>query len=109
MNNTKTSIVEQLPFGLYVWEMPDGKWVGDDDGNFMNISSAKGDRANIEKLRDAARSYGIFEGKPVFLSGNTRVTDEEYSEQRDRLRQGYIPDRWDLGNMIDEAKNARKH
>ena len=21
--------------GVYVWEMPDGRWIGDDDGNFL--------------------------------------------------------------------------
>ncbi len=34
--------VEETTLGIYVWEMPDGRWIGDDDGNFLSITSKKG-------------------------------------------------------------------
>lgn len=96
--NTKKAptVIEEAPYGLYVWEMPDGRWVGDDEGNFLNISSMKGNQKRIAELTAAARSYGITEGKPVFLSGHRQIDDEEYETQRQRLMFGLIPDEHDI-------------
>lgn len=102
----RTSVVDDIPFGLYVWEMPDGRIVGDDEGNWMNIPAQKGDRKRIAQITEAARYYGITEGKPKFLSGNTRVTDEEREEQELRMKWGLVPDKNDLGNAIDELKHG---
>jgi hypothetical protein len=33
-----------------------------------------------------------------------KVSDEEYSEQIDRMAQGYIPSETDLGALIDAKK-----
>jgi len=38
--NTKI-LQEESTLGIYVWEMPDGRWIGDDDGNFLSITSKK--------------------------------------------------------------------
>ncbi len=103
----KTRVVEETNIGLYVWEMPNGQWVGDEDGNFMNIPSRKGDCRKIDMLTAAARAHGIVTGGPKFLSGERRATDEEYEEQRERLDQGLIPDKYDLGNLIEEYKRGR--
>jgi hypothetical protein len=40
----KQQIIEESPLGIYVWEMPDGRWIGDDDGNFLSVTSKKGNR-----------------------------------------------------------------
>jgi hypothetical protein len=107
MSTPKIQVVEETPFGLYVWEMPDGRWVGDDEGNFMNIPAKKGDIRRIEQLRDAAKAHGVTEGWPVFLSGKRRLTDEQYEEQRQRLLFGLTPDPEDNFAQLDELKYGR--
>ncbi len=39
--NTKI-LQEESTLGIYVWEMPDGRWIGDEDGNYLSITSKKG-------------------------------------------------------------------
>lgn len=99
--------VDDIPYGIYVWKMPDGRIVGDDDGNWMNIVAKKGDQKRIAQLREAARYYGITEGGPYFMSGNRRVTDEEYEEQRMRMEWGLVPDPQDIGSDLDDLKHGR--
>lgn len=99
--------VEETDIGIYVWEMPDGRWVGDDEGHFMLIQSRKGDRKRINQLADAARAHGIEEGGPVFVSGKRPVTDEQYEEQRQRMMFGLTPDPEDSFAQLDELKYGR--
>lgn len=103
----RPKVIEELPFGVYVWEMPNGQWVGDGEGNFLNIPAMKNDPKRIERLRQTVRGYGIEEGKPVFLAGHRQVTDEEYEEQRQRLKWGLIPDELDLPAFIEDEKHGR--
>lgn len=107
MTTPRIRTVEETDIGLYVWEMPDGRWVGDDEGHFMNIPAKKGDIRRIEQLRDAAKGYGVTEGRPVFLSGKRRVSDEQYEEQRQRLLFGLTPDPEDNFAQLDELKYGR--
>lgn len=103
----RTSVVEETNIGIYVWEMPDGRWVGDEDGNFMLIRAKKGDLKRISQIKDAAKSYGITEGRPVFLAGHRPVSEEEYQEQRARLHLGLVPDPEDVYSQIDDLRNAK--
>ena len=98
---------EESTLGVYVWEMPDGRWIGDDDGNFLSITSKKGNRSRIDALAREVRSYGIYEGGPKFLSARRKINDEEYAEQEQRLRWGLVPDPLDIGNYKDEMKSLR--
>ena len=102
-----TKIVEETTLGIYVWEMPDGRWIGDDDGNFLSITSIKGNRSRIDALAREVRSFGIYEGGPKFLSARRKITDEEFAEQESRLKWGLVPDPLDIGNYKDEMKNLR--
>lgn len=108
MNKTKITEVEETDYGLYLWEMPDGALVSDDEKNFLNIPAKKGDQKKIKDLTDAVRSFGIQEGRPVFLAGNRRVTDEEYEYQKQRMEWGLIPDELDYGAARDELMNKQK-
>lgn len=94
--------------GLYVWQMPNGQYVGDDDGNIMHIPSEIGDIRKMGALRDAARYYGITEGRPVFLPGERAISDAEYEDQVARAKAGLLPDPYDVGALRDElrARNA---
>jgi len=47
----------ETTLGIYVWEMPDGRWIGDDDGNFLSITAKEGNRERMNLLADAVRSY----------------------------------------------------
>ena len=108
IGNANTTILqEESTLGIYVWEMPDGRWIGDDDGNFLSITSKKGNKSRIDALAREVRSYGIYEGGPKFLSDRRKITDEEFAEQEQRLRGGLVPDPLDIGNYKDEIKNLR--
>ena len=96
------TVIEEVDYGLYVWEMPDGTVVGDDQGNFLNVAAFKGDSVKMNMLVNEVRSFGITEGRPRWLSGHRRVTDEEYEEQQQRLRWGLVPDVWDAPAMEEE-------
>lgn len=100
-------VAEDTTLGIYVWEMPDGRWIGDDDGNFLSITSMKGNRSRIDALAREVRSYGIYEGQPKFLSGRRKIDDEEFEYQKQRLEWGLVPDPLDIGNYKDEVKKAR--
>ena len=98
---------EESILGIYVWEMPDGRWIGDDDGNFLSITSKRGNRERIEALSKAVRSYGIYEGQPKFLSGRRKIDDEEYELQQQRLKWGLTPDPLDIGVYKEEMAKGR--
>jgi hypothetical protein len=95
------SVVEETRLGIYVWEMPDGRWIGDDDGNFLSITSTKGNKSKIEALAEVVRSYGISDGQPKFLSGRRKINDEEFEYQKQRLNWGLTPDPLDIGVYKD--------
>ena len=101
------TVKEETRLGIYVWEMPDGRWIGDDEGNYLSITSMKGNKARIDLLADAVRGHGIYEGKPLFLEGRRKIDDEEFAYQKQRLEWGLIPDPLDIGNYKDEMKKAQ--
>jgi hypothetical protein len=90
--------------GVYVWQKANGKFFTDDDNNVLNIPARKGDQSKIDELTKAAAYYGQPDGKAVFFEGTARITDEEYSVQKDRMAQGYIPSENDLGALIAAKK-----
>ena len=92
-----TVIGKNYDWGIYVWKKANGKWFTDGNGNILNIPSYRGDISQLAKLRAAAAHYGQGDGEPVFFAGLNRVTDEEYSEQVDRMMQGMLPNLNDLG------------
>jgi len=105
INNTKYKVLdEESTLGIYVWEMPDGRWIGDDDGNFLSVTSKKNNRSLMDALAREVRSFGIHEGKPKFLSARRKIDDEEFEYQKQRLNWGLIPDPMDIGNYKDEMK-----
>ena len=108
MNNIRRQVIEESPLGIYVWEMPDGRWIGDDDGNFLSVTAKKGNRSLIDALAREVRSCGIYEGGPKFLSARRKINDEEFAEQKQRLEWGLVPDPFDIGNYKDEIKKLGK-
>jgi len=110
IGKTKVSVVEE-PFsnyGIYVWQLPNGKIFCDDEGNALSIDSMKGDESRIELLRNEAAWNGQPVGRPLFFANVRKVSDEEYSEQLDRMTQGLIPSETDLGAFIAAKKTLEQ-
>lgn len=96
-SNKKSFVASKYDqIGIYVWQMADGKYVMDENRNVLSIASRFGDVSRISKLAAAARQCGLNEGKPAFLPGFRKVTDEEYENQVDRMNNGLIPDEYDI-------------
>ena len=118
MSNTKKAKVGQskatfIPkgydWGLYFWRLPDGHLFHDGQGNLLNIPSMKHDLGKIAEIRKAASHYGKPEGEPWFYAGIKRATDEEYSEQVDRMKSGLIPNLSDMGSVHDAQQSLLKY
>ncbi len=107
MKNLKTSVVEETTLGVFVWEMPDGRWVGDDQGNYLSIQGFKGDKTRVSVLTEVVKGYGIHTGRARFLAGQRKINDEEYQEQVQRLNWGLTPDPLDIGEYKESLKNLR--
>lgn len=99
VKNVRRKVIEKkYNWGLYVYKKSTGKWFTDGEGNVLNIPSARGDISKIAELKNAAKHYGDpGDGEAVFVPGLTRISDEEYTEQVDRLKNGLIPSMNDLG------------
>ncbi len=104
---SRSKIIEKhYDWGLYVYKKANGKWFTDGNGSVLNIESMKGDILQISKLKDAAKYYGDEgDGTCVFVPGLTRISEEEYSEQKQRLAEGLIPSMNDLG-AVQAAKDT---
>jgi len=107
MGKMKITPIDEVNWGLYAWQMPDGSLVMDEEGGYLSISSLKGDIRQIKKLKDAAKHYGLEGGKPIFFAGHRAVTDEELAEQKQRLEMGLVPDTQDMPAMMDYVKEMR--
>ena len=106
IGETKVTLIDKnYDWGIYVWKKSNGKWFTDGNGNILNIPSMKGDLARIAELKQAAAYYGEPDGEAYFFAGMGRVTDEEYSEQVDRMKAGLIPNLNDLG-AVQAAKDT---
>ncbi len=99
VGNVRRQVIDKhYDWGLYVYKKSNGKWFTDGDGSVLNIPAMKGDIAKITELKNAAKHYGDEgDGEAVFVPGLTRVSEAEYSEQKQRLREGLIPSMNDLG------------
>lgn len=105
MKTTNREAIEEVPWGMYVWQLPDGNILADEDGNVMNVFCIKGNLKAQQNITEAAHHYGFPDGKVVWLPGKRRVTDEELAEQQMREKWGLIPDPYDIGALRDELRH----
>jgi hypothetical protein len=97
-NVRKKVIDKNYDWGLYVYKKSTGKWFTDGEGNVLNIESMRNDFSKIAELKSAAIHYGDpGDGEAIFVPGLTRISEEEHSEQLDRMVNGLIPSKNDLG------------
>lgn len=104
MKTTGKKFIDEVDYGVYVWEMPDKRIVGDDAGHFLSIAGMKDDLEKMNVLRKAVAEFGITEGEPRFLSGHRKVSDEEYEEQKSRFDEGLVPDEFDVPALAEDLK-----
>jgi hypothetical protein len=111
VRNVRRQVIEKkYNWGLYVYKKSNGSWFTDGDGNVLNIESMRGDLSKITELKNAAKYYGDEgDGEAVFVPGLTRITDEEHSVQKDRMRQGLIPSMNDLGAWYAAQQTQDKY
>ena len=107
MTNKKprTRVVDHTIYGIYVWQLPDGRYLDDGDNRQLSISAVRGDIKRMNQIKAAAAANGYADGTPVFLSGHRKITDSEYDEQMARHMSGLIADPYDIGAILDEMKS----
>jgi hypothetical protein len=108
MKKSNITQIEEVSYGLYLWQMPDGSLVMDDDGNYMNIAAIKGDVKRINELKRFAKEFDLEEGQPVWFSAHRQVTEDEYEEQKQRMEWGLIPDELDVPAIKEDLDNQKK-
>lgn len=110
VGDTKVQVIEEKfsNFGTYVWYKANGKPFTDGSGSVLSIEGMKDDKGRIKQLSDAAAYYGEAEGRAMFFPNTRKISDEQYSEQIDRLKQGYIPSENDLGALIAAKKTQEE-
>ena len=110
IGKSKIKVIDKnYDWGIYVWKKQNGKWFTDGQGNILNIPSMKGDISKISELKKAAAYYGEPEGEAIFFPGLNRVSDEEYEEQRQRMREGLIPNLNDLGAVHAAQQTIKRY
>lgn len=109
IGDTKISVIQEdfSDFGTYVWYKESGKPFTDGSGSVLSIEGMKDDKSRIKQLAQAASYHGEPAGRAVFFPNTKKISEEEYSEQLDRMQQGLIPNLNDLGAVI-AAKNTLK-
>jgi superfamily I DNA/RNA helicase len=110
IGKSKIKVIDKMyDWGIYVWKKQNGKWFTDGQGNVLNVPSMKGDISKIAELKKVAAHYGEPDGEAVFFAGLSRVSDEEYSEQKQRMAEGLIPNMNDLGAVHAAQQTIKKY
>lgn len=107
LKNSKVTVVSETNIGLYVWLLPSGEFLSDDDANFLCIPAKRGDKKRMKMLAEAAAHYGYPDGEAYFYEGSRRVSDEEFWHQVDNIRNGRVPDEYDIPALMGEIEAKR--
>lgn len=79
LKTTGISRVRQQDIGVYIWKLPNGRPLMDDDYNMLSITSRFGDIQKMAALQRVATSYGFPDGTAEWVEGY-KCTDDEYEE-----------------------------
>jgi hypothetical protein len=104
-----TVLDKNYDWGIYFWKKANGKPFTDGNGSVLNIPSHRGDALQIRKLQQEATALGQGDGSYEFMPGVARISEEEYSEQMDRMKQGLIPNLNDLGAVMAAKKTVEMY
>lgn len=101
MSKARVQRVNEVAYGCYVWQLPSGGYLGNENGDYLSIFCIKSDIKAMAILRQAAEGHGFPEGKPVFIPGAEKITQSEWEDQVARLRAGQVANPNDPGNLTD--------
>lgn len=87
IKTTSIKRVRTQDVGVYVWKLPNGLPLVDDEGNMLSITSRHGDIQKMAELSRTAKHYGFPDGSPQFVEGY-KCDDEEYAAWIDSMLQG---------------------
>jgi hypothetical protein len=76
--------------GVYLWKLPNGNWLADEDGNMLSCDSLRGDLRVMSEMAAAAREVGYPDGQAIWEAAH-KVTNEQYEEQVAELLSGRNP------------------
>ena len=97
-------IAEDGELGLYLWEMANGKYFGNGQGEFLVIPARKNDLKAMTEIYHAAKHYGAVDGRAVFIPNARAISSNEHDDQMERMLDGRLPDPYDVGALKDEAR-----
>lgn len=111
VGNVRRKVIEKdYNWGLYVYKKSNGSWFTDGTGSILNIPAERGDITKISELKKVAIHHGDDgEGTAVFVPGLTRISEEEHSEQLDRMKNGLIPSMNDHGAWVAARQTYDKY
>lgn len=89
MDTRQSKIIpKNVPQGVWLWQLPDGKFLCDNDGNHLSLNGWNGDLDAAAKMRKAAAYHGFPEGRPVFAPGRQQVSQSTYEDQMEAMLEG---------------------
>lgn len=106
-SKARVTLVEETNIGLYLWILPTGEPLANEDADFLCIPAKRGDKKRIKLLQEAAASYGYPDGEAYFYAGSRRVSDEEFWKQIDNIQNGKVPDEYDIPALMGEIEAKR--
>ena len=90
--NSRMRPIVETNLGVYAWQLPNGKYLGDTEGNMFNVQARMGDIQAMSALGREAAALGFPDGSAKFLPGQHRCTEEEYFTQLEEMMAGKRPD-----------------
>jgi len=109
VNRRRRTVSDGFEWGVYAWRMPDGKVLGDADGNMLNVPSIRGDVQKMAAIsRFVKEQLNIQGGEPYFMEGVMRLSEMEYEDQFAQMLDGKTPT-LDLGSVKDDLKEKRRN
>lgn len=102
---SKLTEVRETNLGIYVWKLPDGTFLADEDLNILSITAMRGDIKAMANITAVAKNLGYGDGSPVFAEGRRKISQEEWEEQNWRLENGLVPDPYDIGVYKENMRN----
>lgn len=92
LGNSKLQVLgSKSEYGIYCWKLPDGRLLGNTEGDPLVIDAYRGEQHRVEMLRQAAKGYGFPDGEPVFFPGKKPLTNAQWELQQELLEEGVDP------------------
>ena len=107
LRTNRKSVVDEAPYGTYIWRMNDGTYLVDEEYRHLSVFCMRGDQKAIAALTREAKSLGFPNGSPEWVAGARQVSDEEYEEQEARQKMGLVADPLDFGAIQDQINASR--